>query len=296
LGCAFLVFVGLLFYFSYSKPIVSPQYSAFPNVFQDAQRPLSQLPLEFLRRIVDALAPFDLRIWNGGHVRSILLVGFAFFLGLSWLFALQRSVFAAISMLTCLILLMAAHVAGAFPFSNLRHLFFIVPVVAPVVVLGLEGLFHRVTPARFLENARWSSAALGVIICTYGAGAIVAAKGRVWEEISPQLAHVRDISAAAPILAYRSAQSALPLLASTYHLRPLTEPQKLYDPDLLKDLQKYLIWASDALRGVPEVWLLFSGEPESERGELVDVAQRIVGACKLEGQSGNVRLYHCVRP
>jgi hypothetical protein len=133
-----------------------------------------------------------------------------------------------------------------------------------------------------------------VIFCTYGAGAIVAAKGRVWEEISPQLAHVRDVSAAAPILAYRSAQSALPLLASTYHLRPLTEPHELFDPDQLKDLQKYLIWASDAVRGLPEVWLLFSGEPESERGELLDAAQRLVGSCRLEGQSGNVRLYHCI--
>ena len=115
LGCAFLVLVGLLFYFAYSKPIVTPQYLAFPWVFQGAQRPLSQLPLEFLRRIVDALSPFDLRIWNGGHVRSILLVCFAFLLGLSWLFSLQRSAFAAISMLTCLILIMGAHVAGAFP-------------------------------------------------------------------------------------------------------------------------------------------------------------------------------------
>ena len=170
------------------------------------------------------------------------------------------------------------------------------PIVAPVVVLGLAGLFRRVIPARFFENARWPLVALGVIFCVYGAGAIVAEQGRVWEEISPQLAHVRDVSAGAPILAYSSAQSALLLLSSTYRLHPLTEPAELFDPDPLKGLQKYLVWASDALRGLPEVWLLFSGEPESERDELVDEAQRIVGACKIEGQPGNVKLYHCVRP
>ena len=137
------------------------------------------------------------------------------------------------------------------------------PVVTPVVGAGFGRAVYRVTPARFLENPRWSLAALGVIVCTYGAGAIVAAKGRVWEETSLQLALIRDVSAVAPILAYRSAQAALPLLQADIICVRSSSRRSFMIQTPLRDLQKYLIWASDALKGLPEVWLLFSGEPES---------------------------------
>jgi hypothetical protein len=300
LVCAFLAAVGFAFYFAYSKQIVSANLSAFPDVYETAQRPLAQLPLEFLDRIVHALSPFDQQIWGGAHMRSTLLVGSAFLIGLSWLFALKRSAFAAISALTCLILLMTAHAAGAFPFSYHRHLFFIVPIVSPVIVLGLGGLFHWVTRARFLEDSHWSFAALAVF-CIYSASAIVAANRRDWgfspnSEISPQLAHVRDTSPEAPILAHPDAQPALQLLGSAYHLRSLIAPQKILDPDPRKSSQKFVIWTNDELQGLPEVWLLFAGEPESERAEIIGVAQRIVSGCGLERQSGSVTLYHCLRP
>ena len=162
--------------------------------------------------------------------------------------------FAAISMLTCLILLMAAHVAGAFPFSNLRHLFFIVPVVTPVVCAGFG---RAVSQGHAGPISREPALVVGSTWrdclhlrrrrdrCREGTslGGDIAATGSTFEMSRPWRRFWRILL---PKLRCRCSQADIICVRSSSRRSFMDQKTRF------RDLQKYLIWASDALKGLPE--------------------------------------------
>ncbi len=312
---AFLAVMFLFYFIFYTHPVTETQLAAFAVIYDAGKLSFTSLVDDqartwflFPQLIFGGFADGWIRTlrWLPGGKEIITWLFLAALL-VGGLEGFRKFPFLSISALVAAFLIFVLSLAGLFPITEERHFAFMVPLVGPVLAIGLfrclGWLSYWYSRGWSLQLANWLTL---VVVAYFGVSSLVQSTKLARQEVSPLITYLDAHNESnAPVWVYYGAQPAMRVLApdrfaqlgQISHASSKTSwvwENRVFGETVHKD--KYLEEFRRTLRGLPEVWLLFSHYRSFEYDGLIlffAIAEEEVGDCRQVLKEKGTLLWKC---